>query len=476
MGKEKRLSFIIPAYNCTAFMDETFGSVLEQLPEDCELIAVDDGSSDDTLQRLKEYEKEHKGLRVSSVAHGGASAARNAGLDLAEGEWVTFMDCDDCLKPGFFEKAMPLLDDKTDLYIFSFERVEETGMVMPLMVRDRVYDTVSDFADEYIRSRHLLVYSACNKFYRRSILNENGIRFRDGMPFGEDRLFNYDYLRCCGRVATSQIQMFSYIQRNPESASKRHYPDYFDTIMTLHQAKTDCFLSLSKGTTGAEKRAFTGYDLSVEVGRMIERFADHPEEEEENLPKINRLLFGEPDDTGGSFDVIIVLGSRDCGYRAEKALEAGRGDTEMTYVVTGGNMHKDGELSEAGFMADYLRSAGIPDDRIIIEDDAENTFRNLEFSAAMIKEEMKEGMIAARGERLRIGIVTAGFHVPRTRIMAGNIPWYEDKDVVFIPAYGKHTRPDNWYSDPKGRTVCLSEIAKCCCVDTKQKRQRRQAQ
>ena len=146
MGNTKRLSFIIPAYNCTAFMDETFGSVLDQLPEDCELIAVDDGSSDGTLQRLKEYEKEHKGLRVSSIAHGGASAARNRGIDVAEGEWVTFMDCDDCLKPGFFEKAMPLLDDATDLYIFSFERVEETGMVMPLIVRDRVYETVSDFA------------------------------------------------------------------------------------------------------------------------------------------------------------------------------------------------------------------------------------------------------------------------------------------------------------------------------------------
>lgn len=467
MEYPKRLSFIIPAYNCTEFMDETFGSVLSQLPESCELIAVDDGSSDATLQRLKEYEKECKGLRVSSIAHGGASAARNRGIDMAEGEWVAFMDCDDCLKPGFFEKAMPLLDDLTDLYIFSFERIEESGMVMPLMVRDRVYETVSDFADEYIRSRHLLVYSACNKFYRRSILNGNGIRFRDGMPFGEDRLFNYDYLRFCGRVVTSEIQMFSYIQRNPESASKRHYPDYFDTIMVLHSAKTDCFLSLSKGTTGAEKRAFTGYDLSVEVERMTERFADHPEEENENLPKINRLLFGEPDDISGRYDVIIVLGSRDCGYRVERALEIGHDDPEVTYLVTGGNMHRDGELTEAGFMAEYLRSAGIPDDRILIEDDAENTFRNLEFSAAMIKEELKEGMIAPRGGRLRIGIVTAGFHVPRTRLMIRNLPWYDDKEVVFIPAYGKHTRPDNWYSDPKGRTVCLSEIAKCCCVQIK---------
>ena len=445
-------------------MDETFGSVLSQLPEDIELIAVDDGSTDDTKQLLMEYEKAHAGLRTASIPHGGASAARNRGLDMARGEWVTFMDCDDCLKPGFFEKALPLLDSQSDLYIFSFERVEESGMIQPLMVGDKVYGSVSDFADDYIRKRHLLVYSACNKFYRRRILDEYGIRFVNGMPFGEDRLFNYDYLRCCGCIETSHIQMFSYIQRNPDSASKRHYPDYFNTIMTLHNAKIDCFLSLSKGTTGSEKRAFTGYDLSQEVGRMIERFAAHPEEKEENLPKINKLLFGEQDAIRGRYDVLIVLGSRNCGYRAEKALEAGRGDMHVRYLVTGGNMYRDGEQTEAGFMAAYLRSAGIPEERIIIEKDAQNTFRNLELSADIIEKKMKEGMIAARGKKLRVGIVTAGFHMPRTKLMLRDIPWYEDKDVVCISAYGEHTRPDNWYSDPLGRNACLGELAKCCCV------------
>ena len=63
---------------------------------------------------------------------------------------------------------------------------------------------------------------------------------------------------------------------------------------------------------------------------------------------------------------------------------------------------------------------------------------------------------------MRIGIVTAGFHIPRTRMMTEDIPWYADKDLVFIPAYGEHTRPDNWYSDPQGRNIGLSEIAKCC--------------
>ena len=473
--EKKKLSFIIPAYNCADFMEETIGSVITQLPDDCELVIVDDGSTDETAQRLKELESGQENIRVMYAAHGGASTARNHGLDMAEGEWVTFMDCDDCLVEGFFEKAMPLLEDETDLYIFSFERVEftkdeEAGVikeiVMPLEVKDCTYPIVSVFADKYIRARNLLVYSACNKFYRRSLLDGHGIRFRDGMPFGEDRLFNYDYLMHCGQVRTSSLRMFRYIQRNPDSASKRSYPDYFNTIMTLHKAKMDCFLSLSKGTTLSEKRAFTGYDLSTEVSRMIDRFPVHPNERDENLPYINSLLFGEPDDTGGRYDVIIVLGSRNCAYRAEKALEAAGGDPDTVFLVTGGNEHKEGSLSEAVFMAEYLRERGIPDSRILLEEAAENTFRNLKLSAKMIDAAVRTGILPREAKDLRIGIVTAGFHVPRTRAMTRTIPWYDDKNIVFIPAYGAHTKPDNWYLDSTGKSICLGEIAKCCCVGT----------
>ena len=466
MCKGTRLSIVIPTYNCADYLDETISSVICQLPGDCELIIVDDGSSDGTAELLREYGIKSDRIRIILCEHTGVSGARNAGLDRAAGEWIAFMDCDDCLKKDFFENSIPLINDKTDLYIFSFERVEplpgtsDRELVAPLMLSDRLYETASDFADDYVRTRHLLVYSACNKFYRKSILDRFGIRFRKDLSFGEDRLFNYDYMMHCGRIATSSVRMFRYMQRNPESASKRSFPDYFDTIMMLHRAKMECFLNLSEGTTKTEKRAFAGYDLSTETGRMIDRFSEHPDEKEENLHKINKLLFGEADDIGGRYDVLIVLGSRNCGYRAERALEIVGKDIKTVFVVTGGNTHKNGRQTEADFMAGFLRSHGIAEHRILIEDRAENTFRNLELSAEIIKEAAGTGLVPKSGTGLRIGIVTAGFHVPRTRRMAASIAWYADQDVVFIPAYGEHTRPDNWYDDPVGRSIGLSEIAK----------------
>ena len=79
-----RLSVILPTYNCEAFLTQTLENVLLQLTEDCELIVVDDGSTDDTSRILKDYEGLRENIRIVCNEHSGASGARNKGLELAE--------------------------------------------------------------------------------------------------------------------------------------------------------------------------------------------------------------------------------------------------------------------------------------------------------------------------------------------------------------------------------------------------------
>jgi len=95
------LSVIIPTYNCKEYLDATLGSVLQQLPEDEELIIVDDGSTDGTREMLSSYEGRQPNLRVFRREHRGASGARNAGLDEARGRYITFLDCDDQMREEF---------------------------------------------------------------------------------------------------------------------------------------------------------------------------------------------------------------------------------------------------------------------------------------------------------------------------------------------------------------------------------------
>lgn len=281
------LSLIIPTYNCTDYLDETIGSVISQPLEDVELILVDDGSSDGTAEKLAACRDALKNkARILLREHGGVSSARNAGIEAASGEWVAFMDCDDCLMDGFFGKSLPLLNQGTDLYIFSFERVEllpdtagcgPAERITPMTVENRRYDTASAFADHYIRTRRLLVYSACNKCYRKALLDEYGIRFREDMAFGEDRMFNFDYLRVCGSILTSEIRMFRYMQRNADSASRKVFPDYYNTIKKLHEAKVDCFTSLSNHTTEQEKADFISGSWAAERERMEENLKNEKE-------------------------------------------------------------------------------------------------------------------------------------------------------------------------------------------------------
>ena len=449
------LSIIIPTYNCEEFVHEGIESNLRQLPDDYELIIVDDGSTDGTVQRLADYEGRQANVHIFYGEHKGASAARNTGLDMATGEFVAFMDCDDCIRDDFFEQSRPLMDEGADLYIFGIERVHLQGNSEFWTVRDHRYETASDFADEYIRTRQLLVYSNCNKFYRRSILEEHKLRFREDIAFGEDRLLNYYFLSYCGTIVTSSLIALRYIQRSNESMSNKYVPHYFDQILMLHLEKMKCFLNLSKGTDHEERMDFVAYDLSTEIERTLERFGEHPEEREENLPRINEIVFGGKFDPDVPIDTLIILGSTNCEYKAAQALPFFYKNPELRFVVSGGNIHLNGRQTEAEFMAEYLQKHGVPESQIYLENRAKYTKQNLEFSEGVVHEIKAE----------KIGIMTGGFHIPRTKILARQTGAFEGKEIHWLPAFGPNTHIDDWFENPTGLSVILQEIRKTIKLD-----------
>lgn len=459
-AKKPLVSIILPTWNCERYLEEALQSVLPQLPEDYELIVVDDGSTDTTAQKLSEMDGTRPNVRIVFRKHAGASAARNAGLDMAGGKYVFFLDCDDVLREGFIANTRALLSTDAALYIFGIERVPLHGVSEFWTVRDHSYESVSDFADEYVRVRRLLVYSNCNKFYHRSILEKNGIRFDETVDFGEDRMFNYRFLSCCkdeGRIVTSQQISIRYMQRGCSSLSAKHVPNYFRRVMVLHEEKMKCFQSLAGGISQEEWLDFDAYDLSREIERTLERFGEHPEEIAENLPEINRLIFGEPECAESkhpALDILVVTGSQNCEYRVRKALEIG--GTEVCYILSGGNPHKSGECTEAEFMARYLSRHGVPANRIFLENRAVNTEENLIYSAEIVRR-----IRASRGQGTgHVGIVTAAFHVPRAKLIAKRSGVFAEESVCFIGAYGENTGTHNWYLNEIGRSAVLTDFRK----------------
>ena len=123
----------------------------------------------------------------------------------------------------------------------------------------------------------------------------------------------------------------------------------------------------------------------------------------------------------------------------------------MLYLVSGGNRYMDTDFTEAEFMAKYLKEKNIPKERIFIENFARNTRENLLLSSDII----------TKLENIEtIGIVTAGFHIPRAKYLAKDIPLLCEKKTVFLPAYGADTSPENWFESKNGRKIILEELRK----------------
>lgn len=185
------ISFIIPAYNSSGFIRRCITSILSSDFTDFEIIVVDDGSEDDTLEILESLATEDERVRVLSKVNEGQGIARNFGLKVAEGKYIAFVDSDDYLSDCYFDRLVPVLysDKKFDFINFRLDfRSEngEIGHVIPFFNQPYLRD------DEIFRKAMLddMIYSSpCNKVYNKSFLIDNNIEFPSTRK-NEDILFS----------------------------------------------------------------------------------------------------------------------------------------------------------------------------------------------------------------------------------------------------------------------------------------------
>ena len=457
-----KLTTIIPVFNEEEYIDECLRSVRDAINKNSafdifhELIIVSDGASDSVISHIDKYRNDFKNFKIINSEHKGVASARNLGLKEANGKYVTFIDADDRLCDDFYLKCYELLDREEDLFIFSIKR-HENGKIEHWKVNDKKYNSNSEFADDYIINRNLLIYSNWNKFYKLSIIRDNDIRFDDNMEFGEDRLFNYEYLRYTKSIVTSSIFKNEYIKRSEVSLSTKYHKNYFNLILKLHKEKMKCFIDLSSKASLDEIKDFVAYDLTNEIEKSIDRFAVNKEEEIENIDLINSICFEQPDDFENDIGIIIILGSNNCGYKVERALELCKDKSSIDFIVSGGNMHMNKIQTEAEFMANMLICNGIAKDKVHVENLARNTFENLKNSFLISK-----GLLNKNESEnyKRIGILTSGFHLKRTKTLVKKyFSDYLDR-CLYYRAFGPIVKLDNWYKSNEGKSIVKDEIRK----------------
>lgn len=454
-----KLTTIVPVYD-GEFIDECLQSMTLEFDKNPELskifdiVIVSDGCDKNILDKLSNYKSKYENISLVKSEHRGASHARNLGIKNARGEYITFLDSDDRMCANFFNDCLSFFEKDADLYIFGIKRFED-DVIKYWQVNDKMYNSNSEFADEYIVNRHLLVYSNTNKFYKAEIIRKHSLYFDKSVEFGEDRLFNFDYLRLSNTIITSSIYKIDYVKRKDESQSTKYQKDYFKLAVKIHKEKIKVFLDLSKKASEEEKKDFTAYDIGHEFEKAIDRFAYNEKEISESIPNMNKFIFEDCDTKTNDIGILLVLGSNNCEYRVEKAYELAKDKPFIKFIVSGGNEHKSGNISEADFMAKYLIDRGIKSENIFIEKDSINTIQNLTKSKGII-----DNILGIDSKYKEIGIITAGFHVKRTRKLSDQIFNNESYNIHFIPAYTERTAPDKWYKDKEGTEIILSELKK----------------
>lgn len=181
----QKLSIIVPVYNIAPYLDECLASLCGQTYENVEIICIDDGSSDGSLDCLRAWEAKDSRVVVVSQPNSGVSRARNHGLDVATGDYVAFVDGDDYIDRDAVEKIMTAaVTHDADIVIFGGRAFPETAWVTEVFGPRNVARS-GDGASMIFEERGCIP-SAANKAYRRSLIENAHLRFCETLVLGED--------------------------------------------------------------------------------------------------------------------------------------------------------------------------------------------------------------------------------------------------------------------------------------------------
>lgn len=212
-----KYSIILPIYKVENYLEECVNSVLTQKIIDYELILVDDGSPDNCPKMCDEFAKKDSRIKVVHKKNGGLSDARNAGIKVAKGKYILFIDPDDYVEKDYLEVIDKNVGD-SDLLVFCYyslwrnKKKKEFG-------ENRILN--KDEALSYLMADDKFCGYAWNKVFKKDIIDKNNLSFDSGVIMCEDVLFSYEYINRIDRVKIISDALINYRQRKSSIVSSR---------------------------------------------------------------------------------------------------------------------------------------------------------------------------------------------------------------------------------------------------------------
>ena len=211
--EEELISVVVPIYKVEKFLPTCIESLIKQSYKNMELILVDDGSPDLCPKICDKYKQLDSRIKVIHKTNGGLSDARNAGIEIAQGEWITFVDSDDYVGDDFL-KTLYIMARKSnaDISICDYESVLDDGAEERKYTHVVEYNNVECLKKTYIPEVHGMEFTAWGKLYRIGLFRNLGIRYPVG-KIHEDTFTTYKLLYEANRIVFFDAIEYFYRRR-----------------------------------------------------------------------------------------------------------------------------------------------------------------------------------------------------------------------------------------------------------------------
>lgn len=225
------ISIIVPIYNVEKYLKKCVQSILNQSFKNFELILVNDGSLDKCGRICDEYAKKDERIKVIHKVNGGLSSARNAGLNIASGEYIGFVDSDDYLDERMYEVLInSIRKTNSDMvicdYYIDYENEKDISKEYDINVIVKEFDNISALKELY-RENGVKFVVAWNKIYKRELFDE--LRYENGR-IHEDEILAHKLLYKCNKITYIPIKLYHYLQRENSIMNTRNNIKRLDII------------------------------------------------------------------------------------------------------------------------------------------------------------------------------------------------------------------------------------------------------
>ncbi|MGO4543323.1 glycosyltransferase family 2 protein [Paenibacillus sp. 2TAB23] len=236
-----KISVIIPVFNAEPYLAKCIESLLNQTVHECEFIFINDGSVDNSVSVIERYKQIDARVVLLEQYNQGVSAARNKGLQAAKGDYIGFVDADDYIEADMYESLYhTALKEDCDIVLSNFESEIDghavlTAYPFPVnQVLNKAYIS-QEVLPFFIKSDEL--NTACNKLYRRSLLQDQGVQFPLQVALGEDGVFNMAAFSHADRFVYMDYTGYHYREIIGSATRNIIQKDYFQRALDVYHVE-----------------------------------------------------------------------------------------------------------------------------------------------------------------------------------------------------------------------------------------------